>query len=148
MSPGFVPYLWSLGQTSRPWLFSCPLAEPPAPHLPREPGVEGSSPDHTEFTKPPVPPSPALKMLGEGWRRHRNQEELMGRREGKARHRGRKEVAAGGRDGDGKVYTGPLPVALCTRDFLHTQGCTHSLARITASTQNPLFTPWAHACRV
>lgn len=72
----------------------------------------------------------------------------MGRREGKARHRGRKEVAAGGRDGDGKVYTGPLPVAFCTRDFLHTRGCTHSLARITASTQNSLFTPWAHTCRV
>lgn len=148
MSPGFVPYLCSLGQTSRPGLFSSPSAEPPAPRLPREPGVKGSSPDHTEFTKPPVPPSPALRMLGGGWRRHWNQEELTGRREEKARHRGRKEVAAGGRGGNGKVCTGPLPAALCTRDFLHTRGCTHSLARVTAGTQNPLLTPWAHTCRV
>lgn len=32
--------------------------------LPREPGFEGYSPDHMEFTKRPVPPSPALKMPG------------------------------------------------------------------------------------
>lgn len=51
---------------------------------------------------------------------------------------------AGGRDGDGKVYTGLLPVTLCTRDFLHTWGCTHILAHITGSTWNPPFTPWAH----
>lgn len=53
-------------------------------------------------------------------------------------------MAAGGRDGDGKASTGPLPVTLCAHDFLHTQGCTHSLAHSTVSTWNPPFTPWAH----
>lgn len=45
------------------------------------------------------------------------------------RHRGKKEVAAGGRDGDGKVYTGLIPITLCTRlpahMGLHTQLGTH-----------------------
>lgn len=62
-------------------------------------------------------------------------------REGKERGRGRKKGAAGGRDGDGKVYTGLLPVTLHTHDFQHTWGCTHSLAHTTGNIRNPFSHP-------
>lgn len=53
-------------------------------------------------------------------------------------------MAARGKDGDGKVYTGPLPVTLGTRDFLCTRDCTHSSAHTTISTRNPPLTPCTH----
>ena len=66
---------------------------------------------------------------------------MRGGREGKERGRGRKKGAAGGRDGDGKVYTGLLPVTLHTHDFQHTWGCTHSLAHTTGNIRNPFSHP-------
>lgn len=45
--------------------------------------------------------------------------------------RSRKEMAAGGRDGGGKVDTGLIPVTQCTRCSVHT----------TVSTRNPRSHP-------
>lgn len=49
-----------------------------------------------------------------------------GRDRGEERGRGRgRRRHSRWQDGDGQVHTGPLPVTLCTRGFLHTQPDTH-----------------------
>lgn len=86
--------------------------------------MEGSCPDPSESTKPPAPrrPEDARKEAGGGTE--------AGRAPGRRRERRGAEAggAAGGGGGDGRCAQARL-VSLCTHDFQHTRGCTHSWAR-------------------
>lgn len=58
-----------------------------------------------------------------------------GRDRGEERGRGRgRRRHSRWQDGDGQVHTGPLPVTLCTRGFLHTQPDTHLCRYMEATT--------------
>lgn len=86
MSPDFYVLPGVLRTDERAMAFPLPLSRAPSsPCLPNESGVERSSPDYKAFTKPSVPPSPALRMPAERLIRRWDQNELMGRREGKER---------------------------------------------------------------